>query len=112
LAVAGIANPENFYRTLHEAGGEIADAMEFSDHYDYTSRDWQEINRAARNADLIVTTEKDLVKLARFPFPKGKLVALRVAMKVQDGEKLIDGVIGRLPPLVNGSRAGGLTERN
>jgi tetraacyldisaccharide 4'-kinase len=96
LAVAGIANPENFYRTLHESGGEIADTMEFSDHYDYTSRDWQEINRAARDLDLIVTTEKDLVKLARFPFPKGKLMALRVAMQIEDGEKLIDTVIERL----------------
>jgi tetraacyldisaccharide-1-P 4'-kinase len=70
--------------------------MEFSDHYDYSSRDWQEINSAARDLDLIVTTEKDLIKLARFPFPKGKLMALRVAMQIEDGEKLINAVIERL----------------
>jgi tetraacyldisaccharide 4'-kinase len=96
LAVAGIANPESFYRTLHEAGGEIADTIAYEDHHAYSSRDWQEINRAGRNVDLIVTTEKDLVKLGRFPFPRGKFLALRVAMQVEDGEKLIDQVLERL----------------
>jgi tetraacyldisaccharide 4'-kinase len=98
LAVAGIANPENFYRTLHESGGEIVDTLEFSDHHDYTSQDWQEINRAARSVDLIVTTEKDLVKLARFPFAREKLMALRIAMQVDQGEKLVNAVIERVAP--------------
>jgi len=97
LAVAGIGKAENFYRTLHEAGGEIADTIEYADHHDYSARDWQEINRAGRNVDLIVTTEKDLVKLARYPFPKDKLMALRVAMQIDDGETLLTQILERLP---------------
>ena len=66
--------------------------MQFPDHYNYSARDWQNINRAAREVDLIVTTEKDLVKLARFPFAREKLLALRVEMAVENGEALVQAV--------------------
>ena len=41
---------------------------------------------------MIVTTEKDYVKLARFPFSTGKLMALRVEMSVDRAEELLDRV--------------------
>ncbi|HTN69968.1 MAG TPA: tetraacyldisaccharide 4'-kinase, partial [Methylomirabilota bacterium] len=85
LAVAGIAKPARFYRFIRDHGGEVVDILEFSDHHRYSSQDWQHINRAARNVDLIVTTEKDMVKLVRFPFARNKLLALRVAMIVENG---------------------------
>jgi tetraacyldisaccharide-1-P 4'-kinase len=62
----------------------------------YSSADWQQINRAARGVDLIVTTEKDIVKLVRFPFAKDKLLALRIVMKVENGEVLVDGMLARI----------------
>lgn len=89
LAVSAIANPSSLYRMIHEWGGNIVGAMEFPDHYQYSARDWQRISRAARNADLVVTTEKDVLKLARFPFAKEKLFALRVEMVVENGAELI-----------------------
>ena len=92
LAVAGIADPGLFYHVIDEWEGEIVDTMQFPDHYRYSARDWQNINRAAREVDLIVTTEKDLVKLARFPFAREKLLALRVEMAVENGEALIQAV--------------------
>lgn len=92
LTVSAIANPLPFYRMIHEWGGEIGDVIEFPDHHSYSSTDWQRINRAGRNFDLIVTTEKDLLKLLRFPFAKGKLMALRVVMGVENGDRLIDVV--------------------
>ena len=49
---------------------------------------------AAKNVDLIVTTEKDLVKLEAFPFARGKLVALRLGVDVEDGDDLVTQVIG------------------
>lgn len=105
LAVVGIAHADSFFRTLHEASGEIADTIEYEDHHDYSSRDWQDINRAARNVDMIVTTEKDLVKLAKFPFPRGKLMALRVAMQIAEGDRLIDAVIERLRVIPRDTKA-------
>jgi tetraacyldisaccharide 4'-kinase len=92
LALSGIADPRLFYRMIHEWDGDIVDTMEFPDHHRYSPRDWQRISRAARDIDLIVTTEKDILKLVRFPFAKAKLFALRVEMVVENGAALIGAV--------------------
>jgi tetraacyldisaccharide 4'-kinase len=96
VAVTAIANPEPFYGIIHEWEGEIVDVLEFADHHHYSSRDWQRINRAARNADLIITTEKDILKLIRFPFGRGQLLALRVVMAVENGDTLIQAIVDRI----------------
>ena len=96
VAVAGIGNPEPFYRTIHDWEGELVDVLEFADHHRYSSQDWQQINRAARNADLIITTEKDILKLIRFPFGRGKLLALRVTMAVENGDRLIQAIVEQI----------------
>jgi tetraacyldisaccharide 4'-kinase len=96
LAVTGIGNPDGFYRMIRDCEGEIVDILEFPDHHAYSSSDWQQINRAARDIDLIVTTEKDIVKLVRFPFAKDKLLALRVAIKVENGELLVAAMLERI----------------
>ncbi len=96
LAVSGIAQPGNFYSIIHEWEGEIIDTFEFRDHHDYTAADWQKINRRGHHADIILTTEKDLMKLIQFPFAKDKLLALRVAMEVEDGAGLIQALMERI----------------
>jgi len=92
LAVSAVADPTPFYRMIHDWEGEIVDAIEFPDHRSYSSKDWQRISRAARYVDFILTTEKDIMKLARFPFAMKKLLALRVEMVVEDGNALIKAV--------------------
>ncbi len=92
LTVSAIANPTPFYRMIHDWEGEIVDNIEFPDHHFYSGKDWQRINRAARNVDLIVTTEKDILKLVRFPFAKEKLLALRVEMVVENGGALVQAI--------------------
>lgn len=92
LTVSAIANPQPFYRMIHDWEGEIVNTMEFPDHHFYSAKDWQRINRTARNADLIVTTEKDILKLVRFPFAKEKLLALRVEMVVENGRSLLEAI--------------------
>lgn len=96
LTVSAIADPSPFYRMIHDWEGEIVDSMEFADHHLYSTRDWQRINRAARNVDFIVTTEKDIVKLACFPFAREKLLALRVEMVVEEGVSLVGAVEDRI----------------
>ena len=93
VAVAGIAHPERFYRMLHEFEGDIVDILEYPDHHDYTATDWQRINRVGRTAEMILTTEKDIIKLARFPFAKDKLMALRVEMVVENGDALVTALL-------------------
>jgi tetraacyldisaccharide 4'-kinase len=96
VAVAAIANPARFYRIIRDWEGEIVEVFEFPDHHHYSAQDWQRINRMACNADLIVTTEKDILKLSRFPFDREKLLALRVAMVVENGDTLIEAIVDRI----------------
>ena len=96
LTVSAIADPSGLYRLIHEYDGEIVHTLEYPDHHFYTTQDWQEINRMGRTVDLIVTTEKDILKLQRFPFSKDKLLALRVAMQVENGSELVDAIIQRI----------------
>jgi len=92
LAVSAIANPDSFYNMIQEWGGEIVDTIEFPDHHRYSIKDWQEISRAARHAERIITTEKDIVKLVQFPFATGSIFALRVKMVVERGDNLVKAV--------------------
>ena len=96
LTVTGVADPRGFYRMIHDWEGEIVETLEFPDHHDYSARDWQQINRVGRLVDLIVTTEKDILKLVRFPFAKDKLLALRVAMQVENGAQLVQAIVTRV----------------
>jgi tetraacyldisaccharide 4'-kinase len=96
LTVTGIADPRGLYQLIHEWEGEIVETLEFPDHHHYSARDWQQISRMARLVDLIITTEKDILKLTRFPFAKDKLLALRVAMTVENGAALIEAIVGKI----------------
>ena len=89
VAVVGIANPERFYETLHGWDATIEDVYPFPDHHVYTRSDWQEISRRSQGCDLVVTTEKDLVKLEAFPFARGKLMALRVEPNIEEADRLL-----------------------
>jgi tetraacyldisaccharide 4'-kinase len=100
VTVSGIASTEPFYCMIHEWGGEILNTLEFPDHHLYDFRDWQRIGRAARSADLIITTEKDILKLADFPVARERLFALRVSMVVENGDMLI----GRIVDMIEKSR--------
>lgn len=82
MALTGIADPLPFYRALREWDAEVTEVMEFPDHHQYSQADWQAISFAGQKVELIVTTEKDLVKLERFPFATRKLVALRTQMTI------------------------------
>jgi tetraacyldisaccharide 4'-kinase len=96
LTVTGIANPQKLYQTIHDWEGQIVHTLEFPDHHPYSTKDWQEISRMARLVDLIITTEKDILKLIRYPFARDKLMALRVGMSISEGEKLVAAVIARV----------------
>lgn len=92
LAVSAIADPAPFYRMIYDWEGEIVDTIEFPDHHSYSARDWQRITRASHSVDVVLTTEKDIVKLTRFPFAREKLLAMRVEMVVENGEALIQTI--------------------
>lgn len=92
VVVSGIAKPASLYTALRQWEVELVEVFEYPDHHAYTAQDWQSINRRAHDVELIVTTEKDLVKLEQFPFARGKVVALRISAAVERGAELVDAV--------------------
>jgi tetraacyldisaccharide 4'-kinase len=98
VAVSAIADSSRFHQMIEEWGGALVEALEYPDHHPYTTRDWQQINRASRQADFVITTEKDLLKLLRFPFPRGGLFALRIAMVIENGDSLLSAVERAIRP--------------
>jgi tetraacyldisaccharide 4'-kinase len=63
FAFAGLANNEQFFASLREAGLDVSATKSFPDHHRYTPADLESIRKAAGPA-AIVTTEKDKVKIA------------------------------------------------
>lgn len=65
IAFCGIAQPDSFFEMLSQEGAEIMYPLEFPDHYSYTVEDIRKIETAfmAKNGELIITTEKDAVKI-------------------------------------------------
>ncbi len=96
LAVSGLADPSGFYAMLRAIDADLVGVLAYPDHHRYTGADWQTIVHASREAEMIVTSEKDLVKLERFPFARDSLYALRleVTMGMEDARKLDELVIG------------------
>jgi tetraacyldisaccharide 4'-kinase len=92
-AFAGIGRPEKFFATLVEIGAQIVGMERFPDHHLYRGGEIAALQRAARRQDaLLVTTEKDLVRLAG----RGDLIdpglprplALPVEMRFSEAELL------------------------
>ncbi|HKZ45796.1 MAG TPA: tetraacyldisaccharide 4'-kinase [Thermodesulfobacteriota bacterium] len=65
IALSGIAEPKSFSETLKELGAIIIKEIIYPDHYFYIFDDLKKIKDAAAEAEIIVTTEKDGVKLKR-----------------------------------------------
>jgi tetraacyldisaccharide 4'-kinase len=98
VAVAGVARPERFWRLLDELGVEVVDRVRFPDHHPYAAGDLVRL-RAVSGGHALVTTEKDLVKLARLPDAGAiRLHAVRIDLEVDDGERLVDALLA--PPEV------------
>jgi tetraacyldisaccharide 4'-kinase len=65
LAFAGIADPDKFFRTLADAGIEAPIRRGFPDHHRYTAAEAAQLLVEAEGHRLrLVTTEKDIVRLA------------------------------------------------
>jgi tetraacyldisaccharide-1-P 4'-kinase len=99
FAVSGLADSSGFYAMLRELDADLVGVFDYPDHHAYTNADWQTIVTAMREADaVVVTTEKDLVKLERFPFPRDTLYALKleVTMDSADARVLDELILGRM----------------
>ena len=86
VAFCGIADPAFFERTLTHLGAHVVHMRRFPDHYPYISADIESVdkNAAENNADAIVTTEKDMVRLPDYISTARPLYAVAVEITIDD----------------------------
>jgi len=82
VAFSGIAKPESFTSILRDLGADVRTVIAFSDHYRYSSNDLETVRVQAQEvgASMIVTTEKDGVKLRELAHKD--IMALRICLEI------------------------------
>lgn len=82
VAFAGIGRPQKFFQTLQDMGAQILDKYSFPDHATYDTKILSRIvNRAQSQDALVVTTEKDAVKLPKAFLGKISTVQIELVFK-------------------------------
>jgi tetraacyldisaccharide 4'-kinase len=65
VAFAGIANPERFFALLSELGAYVVESRAFADHHPFSPTEIAQLkSRALAESAVLVTTEKDFVRLS------------------------------------------------
>lgn len=97
-AFAGLGRPGAFRRSLTDLGADVVAFRAFADHHPYSAADAEALGRFAREADasLMVTTEKDAVRLAAFPAFLAELLLLRVEMEISPAAPFQELIFSRL----------------
>ena len=97
-AFSGIAAPESFEAFLRETGATLAYTRRFLDHYRFTADDLGAVFAEARaaGAEVLVTTEKDAVRIAadaEFPLP---CYYLRLEIEILRGAADFQEAVGKI----------------
>ncbi len=114
LVVSGIARPERFVAEAVEGGFDVAGNIAFGDHHPFVAADIARIAQQARasGASIVLTTEKDFVRLLPLrPWPF-RLAVRPMSVRVEPAEQfaawLLDRIRGGQASEVRGGRASAL----
>jgi tetraacyldisaccharide 4'-kinase len=92
-AFCGIGNPPAFRRTLDDLGAKVADFRGYPDHHPYSRNDVEDLRDwASRQATdcMVLTTQKDLVKLPIPTLGGRELWAVRIGLHFESGREELD----------------------
>ena len=97
-AFSGIAAPESFEAFLRETGARLSSTRRFLDHYRFTSEDLAGVfaEAQAAGAELMITTEKDAVRIAgheKIPLP---CYYLRLEIEILRGADDFQDAVGKI----------------
>ena len=91
LALAGIANPENFFNLLEKNNLIIREKLIFPDHYKFDKKEIQNIiAKAEKNNLKIVMTEKDFFKVNNFNLDN--INYLKVSLEIPNKKDIINEI--------------------
>jgi tetraacyldisaccharide 4'-kinase len=99
IAFAGIGNPDSFKKTIQDLGISLAHFIVFGDHHPYSMSDFDRIREEMNvaRANLILTTEKDAMRLTATTipdsFPTSSLIYMEVESKMIDNESQFHGLL-------------------
>jgi len=93
-AFCGIAHLLDFFRTLEQVPVQIVSQSGFPDHHDYSDDVLHSIEKQGKQAaaKMIVTTEKDAVKLKDHAFDL-PVYAVRIALEILEGQEEWDRLL-------------------
>lgn len=88
-SLSGIAQPESFEQSLVGLGAELVYAKRFADHHRYTQQEvLNAINRGKkRQAEVILTTQKDAVRFPKIDRRDVPIYFMRVEINIISGAK-------------------------
>jgi tetraacyldisaccharide 4'-kinase len=98
FVVCGIAKPDRFVADVAAAGWEIAGTMTFRDHHRFTARDLDRVIAAATIArsSIVLTTEKDAVRLASLDLKGTPIAALPLVVGIEPQDRFQAWLSARL----------------
>lgn len=98
LAFSAIAVPESFEDFVEELGAEIVHRRSYMDHHRFSDQELADLEELAAESelDLIVTTEKDAVRLPENWKPSCEVFYLRVEIKILSGVKDFEAAVSRI----------------
>ena len=97
-SISAIAKPESFNAFLLQNGVELVLKRHFADHHRYRHQEMIDcINDAkAAGAELILTTEKDAVRMPRINRLDLPILFLRIEIDILSGQENFDSCISRI----------------
>ena len=97
-ALSAIARPDSFERFLEDFGAELVLKDHFADHHRYTQQEIIDfVNQAkAAGAEMIVTTEKDAVRIPRLDRCDVPILYLRIQIDILSGQESFNQCISRI----------------
>lgn len=95
VAFCGIAQPQNFFVQLREAGLSVQATKSLRDHHRYSQSDIQDLLalRKQHGATAFITTEKDLQNLALLAPRLQPLFAPEMTVEIDNPEQVIQSII-------------------
>jgi tetraacyldisaccharide 4'-kinase len=88
IALAAVGNPGVFLHDLAHYQMKVVDRFFFRDHHRLTQAELEQVLICARQrqADAVITTEKDAVRLHKLQFEEGQIFVLKIEFKPLDAE--------------------------
>ena len=91
LAFCGIGNPEGFKNTLESLEITVRKFVTFNDHHFYTQKEIEQLKREKNklNADFLITTLKDFVKLKN----EGEFLYVDIKLNIESLKNFLKGFV-------------------